>query len=70
MLQNKITPSFLEYGIQQWLRDGNIGKLDQLVISGCGDLLLNRASTNPSASDFLKNLPKTLVSYFFTFYFD
>uniref|UniRef100_A0A0N4U7Y3 ANK_REP_REGION domain-containing protein n=1 Tax=Dracunculus medinensis TaxID=318479 RepID=A0A0N4U7Y3_DRAME len=60
MLQNKITPSFLEYGIQQWLRDGNIGKLDQLVISGCGDLLLNRASTNPSASDFLKNLPKTL----------
>ena len=49
------------YSIQQWLREGNLGKLDQLVLSGCGDLLLEKKSTNPDTQIFLQELPPLLV---------
>jgi len=50
----------LETSIQQWLREGQLGKLDQLVLSGCGDLLLDKKSMNPEAGIFLQELPNLL----------
>jgi len=50
----------LETNIQQWLREGNLGKLDQLVLSGCGDLLLDKKTNNPDTSIFLQELPHLL----------
>jgi hypothetical protein len=38
--------------------------LDQLVLSGCGDLLLEKKSNNADASGFLGELPTLLVSPF------
>ena len=34
VLHNRVAPSYLESSIQQWLRDGQILKLEQLVLSG------------------------------------
>jgi len=53
-------PPFSIPSIQQWLREGNLAKLDQLVMSGCGDLLLDKRSTNPDAHLFLHELPTLL----------
>ncbi|MCP9259005.1 Ankyrin repeat protein [Dirofilaria immitis] len=39
IIRNRTASSCLESNIRQWLHDGNIGKLEQLVLSGCGDLL-------------------------------
>ncbi|RCN38014.1 ankyrin repeat protein, partial [Ancylostoma caninum] len=47
VLHNRVAPSYLESSIQQWLRDGQLAKLEQLVLSGSGDLLQNRSGTNP-----------------------
>ncbi|CAI5445216.1 unnamed protein product [Caenorhabditis angaria] len=57
VLHNRVAPSYLESSIQQWLRDGQVAKLEQLVLSGCGDLLQNRTSSHPDAQSFLDNLP-------------
>lgn len=37
--------------------------MDQLVLSGCGDLLLDKKSTNPDTTIFLKELPNLLVFF-------
>ncbi|KAK6741809.1 hypothetical protein RB195_009591 [Necator americanus] len=58
VLHNRVAPSYLESSIQQWLRDGQLAKLEQLVLSGCGDLLQNRNGTNPETVKFLENLPE------------
>uniref|UniRef100_A0A1I7W722 Uncharacterized protein n=1 Tax=Heterorhabditis bacteriophora TaxID=37862 RepID=A0A1I7W722_HETBA len=58
VLHNRVAPSYLESSIQQWLRDGQLAKLEQLVLSGCGDLLQNRTSTNTDTAEFLANLPE------------
>lgn len=42
------------------MREGNLGKLDQLVLSGCGDLLLGKKSNNPDTTIFLQELPQLL----------
>lgn len=34
VLHNRVAPSYLESSIQQWLRDGQLAKLEQLVLSG------------------------------------
>uniref|UniRef100_A0AC34QFB3 Uncharacterized protein n=1 Tax=Panagrolaimus sp. JU765 TaxID=591449 RepID=A0AC34QFB3_9BILA len=60
VLHNRVAPSYLETNIQQWLREGNLGKLDQLVLSGCGDLLLDKKSANSDTQAFLKELPSLL----------
>ena len=60
-LQHRVAPSYLETSIQQWLRDGNIAKLEQLILSGCGDLLTDRTSNNNDAIEFLENLENYLV---------
>ncbi|CAJ0942117.1 unnamed protein product, partial [Mesorhabditis belari] len=60
VLHNRVAPSYLESSIQQWLRDGQIAKLEQLVLSGCGDLLQNRSSANSDTSLFLNQLPDYL----------
>lgn len=59
-LQQRVAPSYLESSIQQWLREGNVQKLDQLVLSGCGDLLQDRTSSNGDAQKFLDELPPYL----------
>ncbi|KAK6037519.1 hypothetical protein COOONC_24977 [Cooperia oncophora] len=58
VLHNRVAPSYLESSIQQWLRDGQLAKLEQLVLSGCGDLLQNRNATNAETANFLENLPE------------
>ncbi|VDO89962.1 unnamed protein product [Heligmosomoides polygyrus] len=58
VLHNRVAPSYLESSIQQWLRDGQLAKLEQLVLSGCGDLLQNRTATNTDTASFLENLPE------------
>ncbi|CAJ0598821.1 unnamed protein product [Cylicocyclus nassatus] len=58
VLHNRVAPSYLESSIQQWLRDGQLAKLEQLVLSGCGDLLQNRNATNPETAKYLENLPE------------
>ncbi|KAL6727776.1 hypothetical protein Aduo_009624 [Ancylostoma duodenale] len=58
VLHNRVAPSYLESSIQQWLRDGQLAKLEQLVLSGCGDLLQNRSGSNPETTKFLENLPE------------
>uniref|UniRef100_A0A914GVW4 Uncharacterized protein n=1 Tax=Globodera rostochiensis TaxID=31243 RepID=A0A914GVW4_GLORO len=60
VLHNRVAPSYLESNIQQWLREGNLAKLDQLVLSGCGDLLLDKKTANPEAHLFLKELSNLL----------
>uniref|UniRef100_A0A1I8BXT1 ANK_REP_REGION domain-containing protein n=1 Tax=Meloidogyne hapla TaxID=6305 RepID=A0A1I8BXT1_MELHA len=60
ILHTRVAPSYLETNIQQWLREGNLAKLDQLVMSGCGDLVLDKKSNNPEAQIFLKELPSLL----------
>ncbi|KAL3089107.1 hypothetical protein niasHT_023571 [Heterodera trifolii] len=60
VLHNRVAPSYLESNIQQWLREGNLAKLDQLVLSGCGDLLLDKKSSNSAAHVFLNELPNLL----------
>ena len=78
VLHNRVAPSYLEtkfvpffmqifkknlnFSIQQWLREGNLGKLDQLVLSGCGDLLVDKTSNHPDTQIFLKELPALLVN--------
>lgn len=61
VLQQRIAPSYLETSIQQWLREGNVGKLEQLTLSGCGDLLVGRVATHPEAADFLFSLDEVIV---------
>lgn len=56
VMHNRVAPSYLESNIRQWIRDGNVGKLEQLVLSGCGDLLLNHATSNPDSLTFLEHL--------------
>ncbi|KAJ1373911.1 hypothetical protein KIN20_036444 [Parelaphostrongylus tenuis] len=58
VLHNRVAPSYLESSIQQWLRDGQLAKLEQLVLSGCGDLLENRTTTNTETAKFLQELPE------------
>uniref|UniRef100_A0A158P856 ANK_REP_REGION domain-containing protein n=1 Tax=Angiostrongylus cantonensis TaxID=6313 RepID=A0A158P856_ANGCA len=58
VLRNRVAPSYLESSIQQWIRDGQLAKLEQLVLSGCGDLLQNRTTTNTETANFLKGLPE------------
>ncbi|CAB3403422.1 unnamed protein product [Caenorhabditis bovis] len=58
VLHNRVAPSYLESSIQQWLRDGHVAKLEQLVLSGCGDLLNNRTSSNSETQQFLDKLPE------------
>uniref|UniRef100_A0AC35TST0 ANK_REP_REGION domain-containing protein n=1 Tax=Rhabditophanes sp. KR3021 TaxID=114890 RepID=A0AC35TST0_9BILA len=60
VLHNRVAPSYLESNIQQWLRESNIPKLEQLVLSGCGDLLLDKTSNNPETQLFLEELPVVL----------
>ncbi|KAI6240921.1 Ankyrin repeat and Ankyrin repeat-containing domain-containing protein [Aphelenchoides fujianensis] len=60
VLHNRVAPSYLETNIQQWLREGNLAKLDQLVLSGCGDLLLDKKTNNPEATTFVTELPNLL----------
>lgn len=62
-LQQRIAPSYLDTSIQQWLREGNVGKLEQLTLSGCGDLLLGRLATHPEAADFLFSLDELMVKF-------
>lgn len=61
-MHNRVAPSYLESNIRQWIRDGNVGKLEQLVLSGCGDLLLNHATSNPDSLTFLEHLSTYLVT--------
>ncbi|VDK57088.1 unnamed protein product [Anisakis simplex] len=56
ILHSRVAPSYLESSMQQWVREGNVAKLEQLVLSGCGDLLRNRTSHNPEAAAFLENI--------------
>uniref|UniRef100_A0A8R1HMB2 ANK_REP_REGION domain-containing protein n=1 Tax=Caenorhabditis japonica TaxID=281687 RepID=A0A8R1HMB2_CAEJA len=58
VLHNRVAPSYLESSIQQWLRDGQLAKLEQLVLSGCGDLLQNRTSSHTDTQAFLDSLPE------------
>ncbi|VDP21832.1 unnamed protein product [Soboliphyme baturini] len=44
-----------------WLRDGCLAKLEQLILSGCGDLLTGRQSSNPLSQKFLQEVPQYLV---------
>uniref|UniRef100_A0A914CE44 Uncharacterized protein n=1 Tax=Acrobeloides nanus TaxID=290746 RepID=A0A914CE44_9BILA len=60
ILHNRVAPSYLESNIQQWAREGNLAKLDQLVLSGCGDLLLDKKSNNADTVMFLDELPNLL----------
>ncbi|KAH7727798.1 Protein F34D10.6 b [Aphelenchoides avenae] len=60
VLHNRVAPSYLETNIQQWVREGNLAKLDQLVLSGCGDLLLDKKSNNTETGLFLQELPNLL----------
>ncbi|KAI6235408.1 Ankyrin repeat and Ankyrin repeat-containing domain-containing protein [Aphelenchoides besseyi] len=62
VLHNRVAPSYLETNIQQWLREGNLAKLDQLVLSGCGDLLLEKKTNNTEASTFVTELPNLLTT--------
>lgn len=62
VLHTRVAPSYLETNIQQWLREGNLAKLDQLVMSGCADLLLDKKPTNQEAANFIADLPSLLVS--------
>ncbi|KAF1761479.1 hypothetical protein GCK72_009735 [Caenorhabditis remanei] len=57
VLHNRVAPSYLESSIQQWLRDGQLAKLEQLVLSGCGDLLQSRTSSHTETQAFLDRLP-------------
>lgn len=43
------------------MKEGNTGKLEQLVLSGCGDLLQGRQPANPESEEFLNALPAYLV---------
>ncbi|KHN82408.1 Putative ankyrin repeat protein, partial [Toxocara canis] len=61
VLHNRVAPSYLESSMQQWVREGNVAKLEQLVLSGCGDLLQNRTSNNPESAAFLENLDTYLA---------
>jgi hypothetical protein len=74
VLRNRIAPSYLQSSIGQWLREvcatpairvmcaqGSVGKLEQLVLSGCGDMLLGKTSTNVDCNEFLAKLPDYLV---------
>lgn len=56
-----IKQATLCFSIQQWVREGNLAKLDQLVLSGCGDLLLDKKSNNTETGLFLQELPNLLV---------
>ncbi|UMM24050.1 hypothetical protein L5515_004469 [Caenorhabditis briggsae] len=58
VLHNRVAPSYLESSIQQWLRDGQLAKLEQLVLSGCGDLLQSRTSPHTETQAFLDRLPE------------
>jgi hypothetical protein len=62
VLHNRVAPSYLETNIEQWLREGNVNKLDQLVLSGCGDLLIERKATNTDSAKFLNDLEEYLVN--------
>ena len=76
VLRNRIAPSYLQSSIAQWLREvcatptlrvmcaqGSVGKLEQLVLSGCGDMLLGKTSTNVDCNEFLEKLPDYLVGW-------
>ncbi|VBB34297.1 unnamed protein product, partial [Acanthocheilonema viteae] len=56
IIHNRVTSSYLQSNIHQWLRDGNIGKLEQLVLSGCGDLLFGHTTNNTNSKTFLDYL--------------
>ncbi|GMS90395.1 hypothetical protein PENTCL1PPCAC_12570, partial [Pristionchus entomophagus] len=60
VLHNRVAPSYLESSIQQWIRDGMIAKLEQLVLSGCGDMLHGRTSTNAETATFLETMPDVM----------
>ncbi|GMR43020.1 hypothetical protein PMAYCL1PPCAC_13215 [Pristionchus mayeri] len=61
VLHNRVAPSYLESSIQQWIRDGMIAKLEQLVLSGCGDMLHGRTSTNSETAAFLETMPDVMT---------
>ncbi|KAM3724074.1 Serine/threonine-protein phosphatase 6 regulatory ankyrin repeat subunit [Dirofilaria immitis] len=56
IIRNRTASSCLESNIRQWLHDGNIGKLEQLVLSGCGDLLVGHTINNSNSKIFLDYL--------------
>ncbi|VDO65580.1 unnamed protein product [Onchocerca flexuosa] len=71
IIRNRTTPSYLKSNIRRWLRDGNIGKLEQLVLSGCGDLLSGHTVNNSDSKNFLGYLNNYLViiaSYQYIYY--
>ncbi|EFO20957.2 hypothetical protein LOAG_07532 [Loa loa] len=56
IIRNRMTSSCLQTNIRQWLQDGNINKLEQLVLSGCGDLLFGHTTNNSNSNLFLDHL--------------
>ncbi|VIO90375.1 Uncharacterized protein BM_BM11608 [Brugia malayi] len=56
IIRSRITTSYLQSNIRQWLHDGNISKLEQLVLSGCGDLLFGHTTSNSNSNIFLNQL--------------
>uniref|UniRef100_A0A915PJ46 Uncharacterized protein n=1 Tax=Setaria digitata TaxID=48799 RepID=A0A915PJ46_9BILA len=56
IIRTRVTTTYLQSSIRKWIHDGNIGKLEQLVLSGCGDLLLGHTTSNPNAKVFLEYL--------------
>ncbi|VDM23545.1 unnamed protein product [Wuchereria bancrofti] len=61
IIRSRITTSYLQSNIRQWLHDGNISKLEQLVLSGCGDLLFGHTTSNSNSNIFLNHLNAYLV---------
>ncbi|VDK73506.1 unnamed protein product, partial [Onchocerca ochengi] len=56
IIRNRTTSSDLESNVRRWLHDGNVGKLEQLVLSGCGDLLFGHTVNNSDSKNFLHYL--------------
>nr|CAD7430959.1 unnamed protein product [Timema monikensis] len=48
--------------IRQWLRGGDIDKLQQVVLEGQGHKLVGEYSPDPKARAFLKTVPAMMVS--------
>lgn len=60
-VQSKL--SDLEEDIHDWIHSGNIGKLEELVLTGYGDLLLGQAheADDQDVITFLEVLPQYQV---------
>ncbi|VDN06231.1 unnamed protein product, partial [Thelazia callipaeda] len=59
-IRRHVAPSYLESVVRQWIQDGNVSKLELLVLSGCGDLLLGHSTNNPISKAFLEKLSNYL----------